>query len=232
MVRIHRWSPDEGHIPLLTAGPEADYVALRTAEPLTALMSTPSGPRLYHIEEGTAHLIGQAERAIHGPVRHDDALYFLADGLLMRWMNGESTSMGPVDWTCLFEIEGHPHVCVLRNLHRVDIEGGWQTGPAVFRLDDFMGVDEACPGEPVLRTECLAQWYHYGAEAGLVNPADVQGDVSGDASDLGLGAQSTVADGATTRSESSGCAVVSDFDGPLWAFLILFSGLFALRRIL
>ena len=110
MVRIHRWSPDEGYIPLLTAGPEADYVALRTAEPLTALMSTPSGPRLYLIEEGSAHLIGQAERAIHGPVRHDDALYFLADGLLMRWMNGESTSMGPVDWTCLFEIEGHPHV--------------------------------------------------------------------------------------------------------------------------
>jgi hypothetical protein len=152
--------------------PSGDYVSIRMLDPVWFTVSGSEGIDLYQRINGSAQRFDRAGTSIHGPVRWGTGVAWISGGVLKVNEGDETESLGEVPWGCLKRSGETIYACFDRDLIHVEPssdEPGYAVSP-LFELTDIEGVDPQCPQvESPLYTTCVRQWFHYGAEAGLIN---------------------------------------------------------------
>lgn len=117
-------------------------------------------------------------QSLHGPVEFQGLRLVVGDGELFHQpvAGADSTqwqSRGETDWICLQAHAGRVYACTLPALLEVEAwaprESAPQTKP-VFALRDYTGPSDTCGWDEMTELTCRLDWFHFGAEAGLLVP--------------------------------------------------------------
>ncbi len=188
---IRLWTlPETGPaVPLpVDSPPSGDYISIRMLDPVWFTLSSSEGLELYQYINGEVQRFDIADTSIHGPVRWGGGVAWVSGGTLKVNEGRDTISLGQVPWGCLKRSSETTYACVDRDLVRVEPssnESGYAVSP-LFELTDFEGVDPQCPQvESPLYTTCVRQWFHYGAEAGLIRDDTVLQESGGDGCIIG-----------------------------------------------
>lgn len=161
----------------------------------------------------------RAERSVHGPVRFAGGWLALIDGVIHQRAGeaGELIAVREARWTCLQRLDDQVLTCADFGMAVVADD---LTARAAFSLDAIVGVD--CPDDPATHQRCDGQWVHFGAEAGLFEPA-------------APGAPTEPVEGEPAppapAARADDCSVRPRDPAPPWALIGALSGLpLALRR--
>jgi hypothetical protein len=156
----------------------------------------PDGPPSLSIAHAPAEIL-------FGPVDTPEGSLALFDGELEREdLSTGAVSwvpLGDVGWTCLHELQGVVVACTLT--HLLEVEAG-ETGAApttreIFQLASLQGPLTECLSEEAAQL-CESDWVHYGAEAGLYAPPEVQPEPE------------------TSTSSGGGCGAARGTDSSRW----------------
>ena len=174
-----RWTP----VPLTDLPSDASHIepkALTDDGALWLLIATPRGRELWRgasAPGGTrtwTHAM-TAEATLHGPVQVDDLWLVVQDGVLMTASSPDAWSpQGESPWTCLHTVGGAVVACSLTGV--VEVTGWSFNGPkteSIFEMVTLRAPLEGCPGDPAGVAACESDWVHFGAEAGLLDPANL-----------------------------------------------------------
>jgi hypothetical protein len=201
---VRLWDlPEAGPAVLLPldSPPSGDYISIRMLDPVWFTLNGSEGIEVYQYINGGVERFDIADTSIHGPVRWGSGVAWISDGTLKLNEGHDTISLGQVPWGCLKRSGETVYACVDRELVRVEPssdESGYAVSP-LFELTDFEGVDPQCPQvESPLYTTCVRQWFHYGAEAGLIRDDTIPHESGGD-----------------------GCAIGSAPSRPIFALLLL-----------
>lgn len=150
----------------VAAPPEADRLVPRAVRDggVWLVATGDDGLRsLWRADPDDAVLAVGPALALHGPVWHDDVGLAVADGVLWRDDGDGFVEVGPVDWTCLRDVDGVIVACSLEAT-RVLLDLDPLTLAPVFAIGQLDAPDPACDA---VDGGCERDWVHFGGESGL-----------------------------------------------------------------
>ncbi len=168
---------------VLPAGAETlSSVRVRLVEEdaLWLVVATAEGFHLWRAQEDedagfVVEEIVRSEGAVHGPVQLCGTTAYATDGLL-RFVDAETAECDPqpladLDIRCLGQTRGVPYACASFQLFELSADAGELSATNLFAMPDLSGPDLSCVETEEERDRCTAVWTHFGAEAGLLEPA-------------------------------------------------------------
>lgn len=156
-----------------SSAPRSQHLALAAASEsgMWAVASMATGRVLLRGEDDRLVEAGGPYERIHGPVPWEGSWLAVADGRLITWDGRAWLDGAPVSWTCLTELVGVVFACEISSLYRVTDSRGEPATELVFDISELSGPRAGCPPHEAAADACLLDWYHFGGESGLIEPA-------------------------------------------------------------